>query len=117
MRYLVRNAAGDILRQGECPAELLHLQAGPGEVVKEVEEFVCDIRHKVIDDRIVEVPVPPKEFTHAQLRCDDYLPVGDQLDTLWRWVASLPDALLNDEVRAVLLHIDSVKQQYPKTKE
>lgn len=51
---------------------------------------------------------------HRPVRAVEYPSAGDQLDVLWRWVATLPPELLNDEMRQMLDQIRAVKTNFPK---
>lgn len=51
---------------------------------------------------------------HRPVRAAEYPSAGDQLDVLWRWVATLPPELFNDEIRQMLDCIRTVKTNFPK---
>ena len=67
--FVVKNAAGEVMRYGHAPDDMLHLQAMEGETVEEGE--------------YVSSPVDLPPLTYAGLRSRDYPSVGDQLDALW----------------------------------
>jgi hypothetical protein len=48
---------------------------------------------------------------HAERRAAAYPPIGDQLDVLWRFIATLP---LTPEVGEMLTQIQAVKARFPK---
>ncbi len=51
---------------------------------------------------------------YAERRRSEYPPTGDQLDTLWKFIASLPAASLPTETAAMLGKVTAVKQKLPK---
>ncbi|MEN2424733.1 hypothetical protein AA0N74_01640 [Chromobacterium vaccinii] len=54
---------------------------------------------------------------HRAARKSQYPPLGDQWDVLWRWVASLPPELLNDEMLQMLDRIKAIKTNFPKPRQ
>ncbi|WP_047238157.1 hypothetical protein [Chromobacterium subtsugae] len=54
---------------------------------------------------------------HAAARRQQYPDIGDQLDALWRVVASLPPGQLPPQAAQVLEQIRQVKHTYPKPRD
>lgn len=69
--YVVINAAGRILKTGNCPPEMISIQAGDGEHAFEVAEALSDDIHYFKDGFAVAYPEKPGEWaefnfeTHA----------------------------------------------------
>jgi len=56
MNFAVHDAAGNILRTGQCPEQDLALQAGAGETAVRVEGVISDVAHKIINGGVVKRP-------------------------------------------------------------
>lgn len=89
--FVVKNAAGEVIRYGHAPDDMLHLQAMEGETVEEGE--------------YTPEQSPAIELTYAGKRALDYPPITDQLDALWKG---------GEEMIAMRQKILAVKAAHPK---
>lgn len=64
------------------------------------------------DGEFVDTGEPWHTPTYAHLRQAEYPPIGDQLDALWKIVASLGTVMT--PARDILAQIQEVKNKYPK---
>lgn len=84
--FIIYSATGEILRAGQCPEDILHLQAREGEFLL---EGVADVENDAIDPETeavipggrVKPPVPPETYVMVRRRL--YPSVEQQLDMLW----------------------------------
>lgn len=68
-----------------------------------VPRVVADLSH-----------VLQREINYVGARVTDYPSIGDQLDVIWKLLATHPE-FLNSEARRMLNKINAVKAAYPKT--
>jgi len=84
--FVIYDAAGNILRAGNCPAEVLALQAQTGEFLLEGEADpqtdAVDVKTGIVikGGRVIP-PTPPESYVAVRRRL--YPSVEDQLDMLW----------------------------------
>lgn len=105
--YIYSAKTGHVLRTGHCPQDMLHLQAQEGELLGEGEAGFTD----AVDlptGMLMKGANPPAPLDYRQRRVAAYPSFGDQLDALWKFVATgTPPAEL-------LARIQAVKDEHPK---
>lgn len=106
--YIIHNAAGDILRTGQCTDEQFALPTLPGEFI--IEGIARDTHHRIEDGQIVErVPETPPAPGYAEQRRAAYPPWTELADALY-WLNQGNDA----PMRAYLAQVKAVKERFPK---
>ncbi len=106
MKYLVHDAAGNILRTGNCPDDAVSLQALAGETaIQDEHDDTDDRKHRIVAGKRVEFKHVERVFSYAELRARAYPSIGDQLDALWKGGA---------EAEAMRAKVQAVKIKYPK---
>lgn len=112
-KFIVHNAAGEIIRTGICPDEIFALQAiFEGEIVTEGD---ADPEKDAVDPVTKEVlpgarPPEPIDMDYRKARLEAYPGINEQLDMLWH--------AMNDNVmprtEPFYTRIKTVKDAYPK---
>lgn len=110
--FTVYNAAGEILRSGQCPEEFVSNQASAGEFVIAQES---DPASDMVDPATQQVlrgakPPLPVDMDYRRARLMAYPDLGDQLDMLWHAMDERP-ALRTEPFYSAL---KAVKDAYPK---
>ncbi len=108
MKYIVHNAAGTILRTGECPDDQLALQARTGETV--IEGEADDRCQRIEAGHVVGMPARVAPTSYAKERALAYPAIGVQLDSLWHAM----DAGDLPKIAAFYDPIAAVKAAHPK---
>lgn len=108
MKYIVHDAAGNILRTGQCPDDQLELQARSGENV--IEGEADDACHRIVGGEIMLAPLRLAPTSYAKERALEYPSIGEQMDALWHAMDSgdLP------KIAAFYNPIAAVKAAHPK---
>lgn len=100
VEFYVTDANNEVVRSGECPENLVELQAfNQGEVVHLGQPPVTEAE--------------PMLTTHVIPRQLSYPSVTDQLDAIWKILARNPDAL-GVEGNEMLERIRLTKETFPK---
>jgi hypothetical protein len=80
----------------------------PGQTLEEtIENSLIKIEQRISDQLTNNEPVVPDIPDYYAKRRNEYPPIGDQLDALWKGADS-------PEFAAVIYKIQQVKNQYPK---
>lgn len=112
-KFIVHNAAGEIIRTGICPDEVFALQAiFEGEFVTEGD---ADPEKDALDPVTKEVlrgarPPEPIDMDYRKARLEAYPGINEQLDMLWH---AMNDNVL-PRVEPFYTRIKTVKDAYPK---
>lgn len=106
--FIIHNAAGEILRTGQCTDEQFEQPTLPGEFIK--EGIASDTHHRIEAGQVVAraqaVPEPP---SYAEQRQRAYPPLTELADALY-WLNQGNDA----PMRAYLATVAAVKARFPK---
>ncbi len=110
--FTVYNAAGAIIRSGQCPPEYVSSQAAEGEFVVAQES---DPEKDAVNPATGEVirggkPPAPVDMDYRRARFDAYPPIEEQFDMLWHAMDEKP-ALRTEPFYSAL---KAVKDAYPK---
>jgi len=113
MKFIIYNAAGEILRTGSVPEEFFSIQANDGEFILEDEadeltDMVDPSTQTVL--RGVKAPPEPVPETYADIRRRMYPSTQEQLDMLWHAM----DTGSAEKVEPFYSTIKAVKDAVPK---
>jgi hypothetical protein len=117
MKFIVYDAAGSILRTGQCPEDHLALQARASEsAIEDVWGDTDDTKHRIVNGERVEFTPVERVPTYTELRAKAYPSELDYMD------AKVKQASTDEALRAVgvaqeqtyLTACLTVKAKYPK---
>lgn len=105
-------ATGMVRRTVYCPDEEIPDNVGPDEGYIEVDSFVTS-PHKVVNGELVGIPDAMSDLPYPIARRGAYPAIGDQLDAIWKALATMPPESVPEPARSMLAKIQAVKDRYP----
>lgn len=110
--FTIYNAAGEILRSGQCSDGDVDAQAGEGEFVLRAESNPETDRVDPVTQTLIPngKPPPPVDMDYQRARMDVYPSVGEQLDMLWHAM----DSNQMQRLEPFYSTIKAIKDAYPK---
>ena len=110
--FTIYNESGEILRSGQVPDEVFHLQCMEGEFIIEAQSDPGEHVVDVATQQVVAVvkPEPVVDMNYALGRVMAYPHVNEQMDMLWH---AMDDGTL-PKVEPFYSRILAVKLAYPK---
>lgn len=105
--------SGEILRTGSCPESDFEHQT------RHDWEWICEGKHDWRTERhdgeqwIAKDPPPIPAPDYREMRRNEYPDVGEQLDAIWKQLASDKSLLVGD-AETMLTRVMEVKAKHPK---
>lgn len=108
--FYLTDPDGMVVCSGSMPTDQIEQQEIPAGLTRHIGVARVGMQ-QVVDGELRDY-VRPLHYTEARIR--SYPSIGDQLDALWKWAASLNADVLNPQAAEMLAAIAKVKTEYPK---
>lgn len=112
--YAIYDAAtGEVLRYQTCPEGELEYNLREGEAGLAIDSIPFEGRHGVQDGCLVQLPDLPDQRPYTARRREDYPPIGDQLDAIWKAFGQMAPGDVPEPAREMLAKVQAVKAKHP----